>query len=94
MEPSAAHALAIADNKLGEISDWDPDELGRIVGGGEISASQLHVAGFSDAELEALRNPPAPGSTTIEATTECKCPQCGHTFTLARSSKKASSEAA
>lgn len=94
MEPAAAHALAIADNKLGEISDWDPDELGRIVGGGEISASQLHIAGFSDAELEELRNPPAPGSTTIAATTECKCPKCGHTFTLARSSKKATPEAA
>lgn len=56
MEPAAAHALAIADNKLGEISDWDPDELGRIVGSGEISASHLEIAGFSAAELQALNN--------------------------------------
>jgi len=88
MEPAAAHALAIADNKLGEISDWDPDELGRIVGSGEISGGDLALAGFSDAELEILRNPPAPGSTTIAATTECACPKCGHKFTLERSGKK------
>ena len=57
MEPAAAHALAIADNRLGEISDWDPDELGRIIGSGEITASDLQIAGFSDAELRRLTNP-------------------------------------
>lgn len=57
MEPPAAHALAIADNKLGELSDWDPDELGRIIGSGELTAHQLNVAGFSAAELRALTNP-------------------------------------
>ena len=57
MEPAAAHALAIADNKLGEIADWDPDELGRIIGSGEISAAHIALAGFSDAELHALSNP-------------------------------------
>lgn len=93
MEPAAAHALAIADNKLGEIADWDPDELGRIVGSGEISASQLAIAGFSDAELEALRNPPGVGDTTIEATTECTCPKCGHKWML-HSRAKAAREAA
>lgn len=56
MEPAAAHALAIADNKLGEISDWDPDELGRIVGSGEISAADLGIAGFSASELQAINN--------------------------------------
>jgi DNA modification methylase len=54
MEPALAHALALADNKLGEISDWDPDELGRIVGGAEISAADLGIAGFSELELRAL----------------------------------------
>jgi DNA modification methylase len=56
MEPALAHALAIADNKLGEISDWDPEELGRIVGSGEISGEDLAIAGFSQAELHALSN--------------------------------------
>lgn len=54
MEPAAAHALALADNKLGEISDWDPDELGRIIGAGELTANDLDIAGFSAAELQAL----------------------------------------
>lgn len=54
MEPAAAHALALADNKLGEISDWDPEELGRIIGSGELSAGQLAIAGFSEDELRAL----------------------------------------
>jgi len=78
MEPAAAHALAIADNKLGEIADWDPDELGRIVGSGEISPEQMAIAGFSSAELELLANPVhPPGHTTIEASTEHECPKCG-----------------
>lgn len=55
--PALAHALAIADNKLGEISDWDPEELGRIVGGGEITPEHLAVAGFSTRELQLLSNP-------------------------------------
>lgn len=54
MEPALAHALALADNKLGEISDWDPDELGRIIGGGELTTAQLNIAGFSPAELQTL----------------------------------------
>ena len=94
MEPAAAHALAIADNKLGEIADWDPDELGRIVGSGEISAGQLAIAGFSYAELEALQHPPSFGDTTIEATTECTCPKCGHKWTLQNRAKKTAREAA
>lgn len=93
MEPAAAHALAIADNKLGEIADWDPDELGRIVGSGEITGAHLAIAGFSEAELEALKNPPAITDTTIEATTECTCPQCGHKWQLQSRSKKASEAA-
>jgi hypothetical protein len=94
MQPAKAHALAIADNKLGEISDWDPDELGRIVASGEIGPGDLALAGFNEAELEALRNPPSPGSTTIAATTECTCPKCGHKFSLERASAKKAREAA
>jgi hypothetical protein len=76
MEPALAHALAIADNKLGEIADWDPDELGRIVGSGEIGPGDLAIAGFSAAELEALAHPPEPTHSTIEHT----CPKCGHVW--------------
>jgi len=93
MEPPAAHALAIADNKLGEIADWDPDELGRIVGSGEITGAHLAIAGFSEEELEALANPAAITDTTIDATTECTCPKCGHKWTLQSRSKKASEAA-
>jgi len=54
MEPDRAHALALADNKLGEISDWDPEELGRIAASGLISIEDLQLAGFSESELRAL----------------------------------------
>lgn len=54
MEPGVAHALALADNKLGEIADWDPDALGRIVGSGELTSAHVEIAGFSEAELRAL----------------------------------------
>jgi hypothetical protein len=82
MEPAAAHALAIADNKLGEIADWDPDELGRIVGSGEITGELLGIAGFSEEELSKLLEPVhAPGDfseVTIDAQTQYTCPKCGY----------------
>lgn len=79
MEPSAAHALAIADNKLGEIADWDADELGRIVASGEISPQQIAIAGFSEAELHALSHPSVdPPRVTIAAEVHYTCPKCGY----------------
>lgn len=76
MDPARAHALAIADNKLGEISGWDAEALGRIVGSNRISAADIEIAGFSATELEKLAA--GPESVEIKATHEIKCPQCGH----------------
>lgn len=98
LEPGAAHALAIADNKLGEISDWDPDELGRIVGSGEIHAADLAIAGFGADELKKLLEPvhaPADfAEVTIDAQTQYTCPRCQYEWRGQPSAKKADARAA
>jgi hypothetical protein len=98
MEPAKAHALALADNKLGEISDWDADELGRIVGSGEISAADLGVAGFGEDELKKLLEPVhAPGDfteVTINAETQYTCPRCQYEWRGQPNPKKSNAPAA
>lgn len=92
IEPAVAHALALADNKLGEISDWDPDELGRIVGSGEIGAGDLALAGFGAEELAKLLEPVHPPSdfaeVTINAETQYTCPRCQYEWRGQPSSKR------
>lgn len=98
MEPAAAHALALADNKLGELSDWDPDELGRIVGSSEISGADLAIAGFGEDELAKLLEPVHPpgdfAEVTIDAHTQYTCPKCGYEWRGQPSSKKSKDAAA
>lgn len=98
LPPAIAHALALADNKLGEIADWDPDELGRIAESGEISAEDLALAGFSAAELSALNEPVHPpgdfSEVTIDAHTQYKCPRCQYEWRGQPSAKKAAADAA
>jgi ParB-like chromosome segregation protein Spo0J len=56
LDEKQAHALAIADNKLGELAEWDDKLLSGIL-------AQMHdevdlgVLGFTDAELGALIGP-------------------------------------
>jgi site-specific DNA-methyltransferase (adenine-specific) len=52
LDPADAHLLAVADNKLGEIAEWDDDELAMIMS--EYSAEDAELAGFDDDELEQL----------------------------------------
>lgn len=52
LDPADAHLLALADNKLGEIADWDEAELASILG--ELSKEDADLAGFDDKELERL----------------------------------------
>jgi len=49
-----AHALALADNKLGELAEWDDDALRALLT--EMNAEQVDVEGlgWSDEELAAL----------------------------------------
>lgn len=50
LEAAKAHALALADNKLGELAEWDDQELANIVRELQLeaeTASFLDAAGFS-----------------------------------------------
>lgn len=50
-------AFAIADNKTGEIADWDSDALADILKDLESVEIDLPSLGFSDTELQALLEP-------------------------------------
>jgi len=52
LDPADAHLLAIADNKLGEIAEWDDKEVVTIMA--EYSAEDAALAGFEDDELDKL----------------------------------------
>lgn len=57
VDDAAADALALADNRTGEIATWDDDKLRDVVAGlNESNAELLAATGFSDAELRALLN--------------------------------------
>lgn len=59
---SDAHKLAIADNKLGELSEWDDAALAEILG--EFSLKDCAAIGFDAKSLEALGEILAPGEKT------------------------------
>jgi hypothetical protein len=55
LDPADAHLLALADNRLGEIAEWDDSALAGILA--ELKAEEADLTlgtGFTDAELEAL----------------------------------------
>lgn len=75
LEPAAAHALALADNKLGEIATWDDEKLAAVLAEVSADANDLLAAvGFSDEELARLLSPdeapagPAPVQYTRKIT--------------------------
>lgn len=55
LDPADAHLLALADNKVGELADWDDDKLGAILS--QLQAEDADLVdgtGFSDKELAKL----------------------------------------
>lgn len=82
LEGRARVAFAIADNRLGELSEWDESRLVSQLGpGGGVDPA---VVGFSQAEIQRLTvalNPSAPESFPVvdEAVeTQHECPGCGY----------------
>lgn len=92
LDPADAHALALADNRIGEVATWDDDRLREVLQ--ELKAhddSLLADLGFSDSELRALLDdispndvnwkpvdPNPPDGDDIET---IECPHCHQTFT-------------
>ena len=52
LDPTEAQLLALADNKIGELADWDQDLLSEVLT--DLKDEDLSGIGFSDAELEEL----------------------------------------
>jgi len=84
LDPTDAHLLALADNKLGEIAEWDEAILAGVL---KEMKSQLPDTGFTESEYEALvakydvafdpiQPPPSLGNAKIVT-----CPNCSHEFT-------------
>jgi ParB-like chromosome segregation protein Spo0J len=86
LPPDEAHLLALADNKLGEIADWDEEKLAAIVADmRERDVDLTDGTGFDDAELDKIRKrlseddapPPAGDDTgkldgTFQVIVDCK----------------------
>ncbi len=67
LEPERAHAAALADNKLGEISAWDPEILGELITSGAIGKPLFTLAGFTPFEFDRLGKPATAGEDAVPA---------------------------
>lgn len=54
LDPAQARALALADNKLGELADWDAPLLAEVLRELDAEAFDLSGLGFSDDDLSRL----------------------------------------
>lgn len=52
LDPAEAHLLALADNKLGEIAEWDSGLLGEELS--KFGLNDAELAGWSSAELDKI----------------------------------------
>ena len=65
LDPAEARALALADNRLGEIAAWDDEQLREVIAGLDADGVDVSDLGWSDDELSALlEEPPAPEPDT------------------------------
>jgi ParB-like chromosome segregation protein Spo0J len=54
LDPADAQLLALADNKLGEIAEWDDEMLGRVLAELKAEGAELAASGFDDKEIDRL----------------------------------------
>lgn len=86
LDPAEAAALALADNKLGELAEWDDEAVAEILGELEQQGTPIDGLGWDDDELRNLLGGPAPivskdGASELDASDfddfEHCCPKCG-----------------
>lgn len=70
LDPAQAAALALADNKLGELADWDDEGLRDVIAELEADGIDLEGLGWSDEELSSLLAEPEPAPEPAEHTSD------------------------
>ncbi len=58
LDPADAKLLALADNKLGEIADWDDESLAQVLLELRNDDADLLLSGFDQSEIDKLIDPP------------------------------------
>jgi DNA modification methylase len=77
LDPAEARALALADNKLGELAEWDEALLSEVIQGLDAESVDFDGLGFSDEELaELLGTVSEPGESNEEAPEVEQGPAC------------------
>src|SRR5882762_220795 len=54
LDPADAKLLALADNKLGELAEWDEEALGRVLADLRAEGADLAVTGFPEGDIDRL----------------------------------------
>jgi ParB-like chromosome segregation protein Spo0J len=54
IDPADAKMLALADNKIGEIADWDEEKLNQIIKDLNLDNDELEDLGWNNQEIEQL----------------------------------------
>ena len=82
LEGAEAIAYAIADNRTAELAGWDEAALAQQLAALQIEDEELaNIAGFTDAEIEAMMGEIAPESfreVDENIDTAHQCPKCGY----------------
>lgn len=85
LDPAEAHLLALADNKLNEIAEWDTAAVAAILS--EYGLDDAALAGWDSAELDKMAADIPdflPGTEDeqgdLDAIKPISCPNCGHEF--------------
>jgi ParB-like chromosome segregation protein Spo0J len=68
LDPADAHLLALADNKVGELADWDDDKLAAILH--QLKADDqdlIEGTGFTDKEIDKLLSDEDAGAAADES---------------------------
>ena len=82
LEGAEAIAYAIADNRTAELAAWDEVALAQQLAALQIEDEELaNIAGFTDAEIEAMAGKIAPESfpeVDENIDTAHQCPKCGY----------------
>lgn len=79
-----AELLALADNRLNELAQWDMPELQRILS--EYDLADVAVAGWSSEDLEKMAAAFLPTAEDLQGQLDqiqghlLTCPSCGHEF--------------